>query len=105
MFFAVIAHDKPERLDIRIKTGPAHRAYGQRTDLPARFLVGAPLTKDDGATMIGLLILLEAPDRGAVETYLTGDPYVVADIFERVDVIALHESFGDAAKRLFPEAE
>lgn len=93
MFFAVFATDKPGSLETRMQNRPAHRAYGDRYDLPARKIIGVPLTEDDGETMNGSLLVLEAPNRAAVEAYLAGDPYVKAGLFERTSVVAVHGSF------------
>lgn len=105
MFFAVIAHDKPGRHGIRIESRAGHKAYIKRGELPARLLFETQFAKDDAKTTIGTLLIVEAPDRTAVETYLTGDPYVVNDVFERIDILAMHESFADAARELFSLAE
>jgi hypothetical protein len=104
MFFAIVANDKPGSLETRLATRPAHRAYGDRLDLPARKILGVPLTADDGETMNGTLLILEAPDRAAAEAYLAGDPYAQADLFERTSIVAVHESF-EMIKELLDDEE
>ncbi len=93
MFFAVIAMDKPGMLETRMKNRPDHRAYGDREDLPARKVIGVPLTEDDGETMNGTLLILDAPDRAAAEAYVAGDPYVKAGLFARTTIVAVHNAF------------
>jgi hypothetical protein len=105
MFFAVIAFDKPDSIETRMKARPAHRAYGDRYDLPARKVIGVPLTEDDGQSMNGTLLVLEAPDRAGVEAYLAGDPYVEAGLFESTRIVAVHESFSMIRDLLFDEEE
>jgi uncharacterized protein len=100
MFFVVLGRDKPGMGAIRAKVRPAHRSYGKRKNLPARLLAGAPLTEDDGITMIGTMLVLEAPDREAVEAYLEKDPYVTADIFERLDICVLQDDPTEIRERL-----
>jgi len=93
MFFAVIAIDKPGMLETRMKVRPDHRAYGDREDLPALKIIGVPLTEDDGETMNGTLLVLDAPDRAAAEAYVAGDPYVKAGLFARTTIVAVHNAF------------
>lgn len=100
MYFLIIAQDKPGMLDKRLETRPAHKAYVARTDLPARPMIGAPLAGDDGETMTGTFLIVEAPDREAAEAYADGDPYVAAGIFESREIIPLHEAF--EAERILP---
>jgi uncharacterized protein len=104
MFFAVIALDKPGLRDKRMETRPAHRAYGDRTDLPARKILGVALTEDDGRAMNGTLLVVEAPDRAAAEAYVAGDPYVKAGVFERTSIVAIHESFAETKALLLAKA-
>ena len=105
MFFAIFAVDKPGLLATRMENRPAHRAYGDRYDLPARKIIGVPLTEDDGQTMNGSLLILEAPDRAAAEAYLAGDPYVKAGLFERTSIVAVHESFEMIRELLLDDEE
>jgi len=91
MFFVVIGHDKPGMLETRTRVRPVHRDYVTRDDLPARRLLGGPLTEDDSTTMFGTFLFLEAPDRAAVEEFVAGDPYVKAGIFEKMDIYAIHK--------------
>lgn len=105
MFFAIIANDKPGSLETRLATRAEHRAYGDRDDLPARKILGVPLAADDGRTMNGTLLILEAADRAAAEAYLAGDPYTKADLFERTSIVAVHESFEMIRELLADEEE
>jgi hypothetical protein len=84
MYFIILATDRPNAAEIRQRTRTAHLDYIGRF---GRQIVaaGATLT-DDGAAMTGSFILVDMPDRKAVEEYLRDDPYVTAGIFERVEI-------------------
>jgi uncharacterized protein YciI len=84
MYFIILATDKPNATQIRQQTRPAHLDYiaGFGTQIVA---AGATLS-DDGTAMTGSFILVDMPDRGAVEEYVRNDPYVKAGLFERVEI-------------------
>lgn len=44
-------------------------------------MAGGPLVADDGAPMVGTLLIFEAPDRESVLRFLAGDPYGQASLF------------------------
>ena len=93
MYWLIIERDKRDQESTRLRTREAHRDYIWRVDLPARLLVGSPLSDDDGAAMTGTWLLVEAPDRAAAEAFAEGDPYRKAGLFERVEIAALHPVF------------
>ena len=84
MYFIILATDKPNATQIRQQARPAHLDYiaGFGTQIVA---AGATLS-DDGTAMTGSFILVDMPDRGAVEEYVRNDPYVKAGLFERVEI-------------------
>ena len=100
MHWIIVTRDRDGAGELRASTRPAHRAYIWRKDLTARLLIGAPLTRDDGATGIGSWLLVEAPDRAAVEAFVAQDPYVLAGLPAEVHITALHNDF--AASRIVP---
>ena len=83
MLFVIHAKDKPDSLELRQATRPAHVEYLSTFDTP----VGGPLLDENG-NMCGSCIILEAPDRAAAEAFVAGDPYGQAGLFESVE---LHE--------------
>lgn len=97
MHWIIVTRDKEGAGELRAKTREAHRAYIWRKDLPARLLLGAPLTADDGATSFGSWLLVEAPGRAAVEAFLAQDPYVLAGLPVDTQITALHNGF-DASR-------
>jgi uncharacterized protein len=83
MLFALICADKPNSLDLRVATRPAHVAFldGLGTALKA----GGPFTDDQG-NMNGSLIIIEAADRAAIEAIAAEDPYAKAGLFSSVEI-------------------
>ena len=84
-YFAVYALDRPGVLNQRTALRPSHRERLRAHDHPVAIKIGGPLL-DDAGEMVGTLLVIEAADRQAVQHYLAGDPYVVADLFASVDV-------------------
>lgn len=92
MHFVVFAKDRPDALRQRLEVIDLHRAYLGKA--PARHgvrvLLSGPLTKDDGETMRGSFFLLDAPDRALIEGLFAGDPLRAADVWETVEISAVH---------------
>jgi uncharacterized protein len=82
--FLVTATDKAGALELRLSTRPAHldyiRGFGPRIKL------GGPFLAEDRDTPKGSILLIEAPDRAALDAILAADPYVKAGLFADVDV-------------------
>lgn len=83
MLFAIHAIDKPDSLELRKATRPAHLEFLADYEIP----VGGPLLDADGE-MCGSCLILDVPDRAAAEAFIAGDPYGVAGLFQSVE---LHE--------------
>ena len=87
MLFVVHALDKADALSSRAKNYRAHRAHLDRAGAEGINVVSAgPLVADDGETPIGSLLVLEAPDRAAVETYCRVDPYEANGVWNTVQI-------------------
>ena len=84
-FFAVHAIDREGVLERRTELRPGHRDRLRQHDHPVTVRIGGPLLGPDGG-MAGTFLIVEADDKEAVEHYLAGDPYVKADLFERVEI-------------------
>lgn len=84
MPYIVHCFDKPEHTGVRAANREAHLAYlGKFTD---SILVAGPILADDGQTPAGSLIIIDLPDRAAVDGFCANDPYAQAGLFQRVDV-------------------
>jgi uncharacterized protein YciI len=79
MHYAAICFDKPNSLQIRLANRAAHLDFLRAK--AATLKVCGPLLADDGETMIGSLLIIEAPDRKAAEAILAEDPYRKAGLF------------------------
>lgn len=83
--FAVQCRDKANSLAVRLENRPAHLAYlEQHGD---RLVMAGPLLTEDHQTPIGSLLVLDFEDRAALDAFLAVEPYVVAGLFERVDIL------------------
>lgn len=87
MLFAVHALDSPDGLENRLAHHPAHRAFLPTAgDYGVTLVMSGPLVADDGETMIGSLLIVEAPDRAAVERFNRADPFAKAGVWAQVTI-------------------
>ena len=87
MLFAVHALDRPHRTEARLAHYEAHKAFLPTAEtFGVKLVVSGPLVSDDGATMIGSLMLIEAPDRAAVERFNAADPFAQNGVWERITI-------------------
>ncbi|MBP0629672.1 YciI family protein [Cupriavidus sp. AcVe19-1a] len=95
-FYAIFATDKPGMRAVRERVRPAHRAYLRETaSHEVRVCLGGPTLDPQGETMNGTLLVVEAGNIVDVERFLSGDPYMRAGLFERVEVRPWHWSLGN----------
>lgn len=80
--FVILCKDKPGALDTRMATRPTHLDYLNSAGLVK---AAGPLL-DDAGSPIGSLLIVEAEDRAAVQTFLDNDPYSLAGIFESAEI-------------------
>lgn len=84
MLIALIAHDKPDALQIRKDTRDAHLDYLKSTGVVSQ---AGPLLDDEGG-MIGSLVILDVADKAAAEDWAANDPYAKAGLFQSVTLTA-----------------
>ena len=84
MQFALYCVDKPNAIDLRMATRPAHLTYLESK--PINIVMAGPLLGEDGNGMRGSLFIIEADDVTQVHRFSEGDPYRKAGLFERVEV-------------------
>jgi hypothetical protein len=82
VLFVITAFDKPDSLDLRMATRPAHVDYIQKT---GAVKLGGPFLDEQGG-MIGSLIIIEAADIAAAREWQADDPYARAGLFARSDL-------------------
>ena len=90
--FALICIDKPDSLALRMTTRDAHFAYGRAT--PGVVRLGGPFLNDAGE-MAGSLIIIEAADLAAAWAWHEADPYNLAGLFARVEILPWRPTFGE----------
>ena len=83
--FVISCIDKPDSLGVRMAARDAHLVYANTGEKPVKVKLGGPYL-DGRGNMAGSLLIVDAPDRSAVDQFLRDDPYVTAGLFESVDV-------------------
>jgi len=84
MLFALICTDKPNGLALRKANRPDHLAYLE--SLGDTLVFAGPFTEEDGQTMNGSLIVIEAPSLAEAREIAEGDPFARAGLFAAVEI-------------------
>jgi uncharacterized protein len=84
MLYALICTDKPNSSALRADVRPKHLAYIDANK--ANVKIAGPFTSEDGAAMLGSLIIIEAPDMAAARAFAADDPYALAGLFSNVEI-------------------
>jgi uncharacterized protein YciI len=84
MLYAAICTDKPGSLDKRKANRPEHLAYLK--GLGDALVLAGPFTEEDGTSMNGSLIVVEAASLEDARRLLAGDPFAKAGIFSSVEI-------------------
>jgi uncharacterized protein YciI len=84
MLFALICTDKPGSLAIRMQNRPEHVAYLK--SLGDSLVFAGPFLQEDGKTMCGSLVVIEAPSIDAARAIAAGDPFAKIGLFESVEI-------------------
>ena len=84
MLYAVICTDKQGALPVRKANRPLHLEYLK--SLGDTVVLAGPFTEEDGATMNGSLIVVEAASLEAARAIADGDPFAKAGVFAAVEV-------------------
>jgi uncharacterized protein YciI len=83
VLFAAICLDKPNSLEVRLSTRPAHLAFLEAH--APRIKLGGPFL-DAEERPIGSLLILECADLATAKALLDEDPYARAGLFANVEV-------------------
>jgi uncharacterized protein YciI len=91
MLYAIISEDKPGSLDKRLKARPDHLARLDALKNDARLVLAGPHPAVDSpdpgeAGFTGSLVVAEFDSLEAARAWADADPYVAADVYERVIV-------------------
>lgn len=83
MQFLVKAYDGPNMLEKRMEVRPRHlegmKALGKQ-------IICAGGILDDEGRMKGSALVMEFPDRSALEEYLRNEPYVAEGVWQKIEV-------------------
>lgn len=103
MQFLVCGYDGDDEgaLERRLAARPGHLAMGDELTAKGNMLVGVALLDDDGR-MVGSAIVVDFPSRDDVDAWLAVEPYVVGDVWRRVEVTACR--VGPSWQHLFPSS-
>ena len=88
MLFAIYALDKEDSIQLRMDTRESHLSYLANSPL----VFAGPLLDDQG-NMCGSLIVLEMEDISQVRNFTDNDPYVIAGLFENVEIRRFVKAF------------
>lgn len=81
--YIVKAYDGEGKLDKRMEVRPRH-LEGMK-ELGAKVIMAGGLLDDEGK-MKGSMLVLDMADVEEVEDYLKGEPYVMEEVWEKVEV-------------------
>ncbi|MEM9193770.1 MAG: YciI family protein [Myxococcota bacterium] len=85
MHYLVTNLDHPSKEALRLETRDEHLAY-LRSQTTVRLVLAGPLMSDDGTTMTGSHLVVEAESRAAVEAFCAADPYAKAGLFQESQI-------------------
>jgi uncharacterized protein YciI len=85
--YVFLARDKPGCDASRTAARARHREHIRQEIDGCRCILGGPLFDRPEGRMVGSLLVFDAPSEQAVTTFMSADPYVLAGIF---DVIEIH---------------
>ena len=88
MYCAAIVTDKPGVARVRAETREAFRDYLRSHPAHPGVVVhhGGPTLTDDGESIDGLLLVMEAPSLDDARAFVTDSPYGKADLFAECDL-------------------
>ncbi len=86
MLFMIHCVDKDGAQDLRAANREAHLTYLK--GFADKIFAAGPLLREDGEGMAGSLLLMEFPDRAAVEAFAREDPYAKSGVFQSVEIKA-----------------
>lgn len=96
MQFLVRAYDGPNMLEKRMAVRPRH-LEGMKA-LGRQIIAAGGLLDEDGK-MKGSALIMEFPDRAALDDYLAGEPYVVEGVWQKIVVEPMNVVLVNGEKR------
>lgn len=96
MLFAFLCKDKPDHLQLRMDSRPAHVEYLNELNAAGTLKFAGPFLDGEGKPN-GSLVVIEAESQAAAEKIADADPYAKAGLFERVEIKAWNWVFNNPA--------
>ena len=96
MQFIIKAYDGEGMLDKRMGVRPRH-LEGMAKLGPQVICAGGLL--DDEGKMKGSALVMEFPDRAALDEYLSDEPYVIEGVWQRIEVETMNVVLVNGEKR------
>ena len=87
MQFLINAYDGPDMLEKRLAVRPKHLEGMAR--LKDHIICAGGLLDEEGR-MKGSALVVEFPDRAALDDYLASEPYVVEGVWQKIEVEAMN---------------
>ncbi len=84
--FLVIAHGKSGVGATRKRLLDEHHHYFIDKGYIPHFIVRGPLLADDGSDWMGSAMIVEFPNRAAVEAMLASEPFTKAGLYEKIEI-------------------
>jgi uncharacterized protein YciI len=94
MLFAVIRHDHPNSLALRMSARPKHLEY-LKTVLD-KIMYGGALLDVEGK-QIGSMLIIDVADKTEADAFANADPFVEANLFASTSVRQFRPVFQDGA--------
>lgn len=87
MLYVIHCIDKANALPTRLAHYDAHKAFLADTQaFGVKIVTSGPLVGEDGATMIGSLLIVEAESRDSVMRFNQADPFFKAGIWDLISI-------------------
>jgi uncharacterized protein len=96
MHFLVTSLDRPDCEELRHRLRPAHLGFLHGSHTGLTVALAGPLLADDGITMIGSLIVVDAQDEEVVRRFSLDDPFKKAGLFETTTIRRWKWTYGNA---------
>ncbi|MBV2141921.1 YciI family protein [Falsochrobactrum sp. TDYN1] len=94
MLFAIMCNDKPDHLQVRLDTRPAHLDYLNGLGETLQF--AGPFLDEDGKPN-GSLVVVKAADKAQAEKIAANDPYALAGLFSDATICPWNWSINNPA--------
>lgn len=84
MLYAIYCVDKPNSMELRMAHRPAHIEYLNARN--SQIVLGGGLLTEDGESLLGSLLVIDAADEAAARAFADGDPFAKAGLFQSVRI-------------------